>query len=157
MAASTARTTPARAGSTSAPIAGLPSDFGFPLAIDPHDPDRAYVIPLKADADRVTPEGRVRVYETRDRGATWQARDAGLPQSQAYLTVLRQAFCSDGGKPLGLYFGATSGEVFGSADGGRTGPRDRDPPTARSRRCVAREARHDRAKTFWPSIRAPRR
>jgi photosystem II stability/assembly factor-like uncharacterized protein len=99
---------------------GLPSDFGFPLAIDPHDPDRAFVIPLKADADRVTPEGRVRVYETRDRGATWQARDAGLPQSQAYLTVLRQAFCSDGGKPLGLYFGATSGEVFGSADGGRT-------------------------------------
>jgi photosystem II stability/assembly factor-like uncharacterized protein len=99
---------------------GLPSDFGFPLAIDPHDPDRAYVIPLKADADRVTPEGRVRVYETRDRGASWQARDAGLPQSQAYLTVLRQAFCSDGGKPLGLYFGATSGQVFGSADAGRT-------------------------------------
>jgi photosystem II stability/assembly factor-like uncharacterized protein len=62
----------------------------------------------------------VRVYETRDRGATWQALGDGLPQSQAYLTVLRQAFCSDGGKPLGLYFGATSGEVFGSADAGRT-------------------------------------
>jgi len=62
----------------------------------------------------------VRVYETRDRGATWQALGEGLPQSQAYLTVLRQAFCSDGGKPLGLYFGATSGEVFGSADGGGT-------------------------------------
>ena len=52
---------------------GLPSDFGFPLAIDPNDPDRAFVIPLAADADRVTPDGRVRVYETRDRGATWQA------------------------------------------------------------------------------------
>ena len=25
---------------------GLPSDFGFPLAIDAHDPDRAFVIPL---------------------------------------------------------------------------------------------------------------
>ena len=99
---------------------GLPSDFGFPLAIDPHDPDRAFVIPLEADADRVTPEGRVRVYETRDRGATWGALGDGLPQSEAYLTVLRQAFCSDGGKPLALYFGATSGEVFGSADGGRT-------------------------------------
>ena len=99
---------------------GLPSDFGFPLAIDPHDPDRAFVIPLTADMDRVTPGGRVRVYETRDRGASWQALDKGLPQSQAYLTVLRQAFCSDGEKPLGLYFGAQSGEVFGSADGGRT-------------------------------------
>ncbi len=99
---------------------GLPSDFGFPLVIDPADPDRAFVIPLAADADRVTPEGRVRVYETRDRGGSWQALEQGLPQSQAYLTVLRQAFCTDGQSPLGLYFGATSGDVFGSADGGRT-------------------------------------
>jgi photosystem II stability/assembly factor-like uncharacterized protein len=99
---------------------GLPSDFGFPLALDPNDPDRAYVIPLAADADRVTPGGRVRVYETRDRGKTWTAQTKGLPQSQSYLTVLRQAFCSDSGKPLGLYFGAQSGEVFGSADGGQT-------------------------------------
>jgi photosystem II stability/assembly factor-like uncharacterized protein len=99
---------------------GLPSDFGFPLAIDPHDPNRAFVIPLVADADRVTPEGKVRVYETRDRGTSWQALEKGLPQSQAYLTVLRQAFCSDAGKPLGLYFGAQSGEVFGSTDGGQT-------------------------------------
>lgn len=99
---------------------GLPSDFGFPLAIDAHDPDRAFVIPLAADMDRVTPGGRVRVYETRDRGGRWRALQEGLPQSQAYLTVLRQAFCTDGGKPLGLYFGSQSGEVFGSADGGRT-------------------------------------
>jgi photosystem II stability/assembly factor-like uncharacterized protein len=99
---------------------GLPSDFGFPLAIDPHDPDRAFVIPLAADADRVTPGGRVRVYETRDRGASWQALEKGLPQAQSYLTVLRQAFCSDAETPLGLYFGAQSGEVFGSADGGRS-------------------------------------
>ena len=52
---------------------GLPSDFGFPLAIDPADPDSAYVIPLIADIDRVTPDGRVRVYETRDAGATLDA------------------------------------------------------------------------------------
>jgi photosystem II stability/assembly factor-like uncharacterized protein len=99
---------------------GLPSDFGFPLAIDPDNPDRAFVIPLAADSDRVTPGGRVRVYETGDRGATWRPLDKGLPQSEAYLTVLRQAFCTDGGRPLGLYFGAQSGEVFGSADGGQT-------------------------------------
>jgi photosystem II stability/assembly factor-like uncharacterized protein len=99
--------------------AGLPSGFGFPLAVDPADPDSAYVIPLNADVDRVTPEGRVRVYETRDAGATWTARGDGLPQRNAYLTVLRQAFDTVGEGPgLELYFGSTSGDVFGSGDGG---------------------------------------
>jgi photosystem II stability/assembly factor-like uncharacterized protein len=98
---------------------GLPSDFGFPLAIDPADPDSAYVIPLKADMDRVTPEGRVRVYETRDAGTSWTPRGDGLPQEHAYLTVLRQAFDSTGeGESLELYFGATDGEIFGSGDAG---------------------------------------
>ncbi|HEX8102884.1 MAG TPA: hypothetical protein VF533_09740 [Solirubrobacteraceae bacterium] len=101
--------------------AGLPSDFGFPLVIDPADPDSAYVIPLKADMDRVTPEGHVRVYETRDAGATWAPRGDGLPQQDAYLTVLRQAFAqAREGEALELYFGATSGDVFGSGDAGAT-------------------------------------
>ncbi len=99
---------------------GLPSDFGFPLTIDPRDPARAFVIPLVADHDRVTPDGRLRVYETRDRGASWRALGEGLPQAGAYLTILRQAFGHDGQDPLGLYFGAESGELFASADGGAT-------------------------------------
>jgi photosystem II stability/assembly factor-like uncharacterized protein len=99
--------------------AGLPSDFGFPMTVDPADPDSAYVIPLEADMDRVTPGGRVRVYETRDAGTTWTARGDGLPERDAYLTVLRQAFGRRGeGEALELYFGATSGDVFGSADAG---------------------------------------
>jgi photosystem II stability/assembly factor-like uncharacterized protein len=99
--------------------AGLPSDFGFPLALDPADADSAYVIPLRADHDRVTPDGRVRVYETRDAGATWSERGEGLPQHDAYLTVLRHAFDQAGeGPALELYFGATSGDVFGSGDAG---------------------------------------
>ena len=98
---------------------GLPSDFGFPLALDPADPDSAYVIPLSADTTRVTPDGRVRVYETRDAGASWTARGDGLPQEHAYLTVLREAFDWVGdGQALELYFGATSGELFGSGDAG---------------------------------------
>ena len=101
--------------------AELPSDFGFPLATDPADADSAYVIPLGADTDRVTPDGRVRVYETRDAGASWAPRGDGLPQKDAYLTILRQAFDSRGeGDGLELYFGATSGEVFGSRDAGAT-------------------------------------
>ena len=98
---------------------GLPSDFGFPLAIDPADPDSAFVIPLVADVDRVTPDGRVRVYETRDAGASWTPRGDGLPQPHAYLTILREAFERAGeGEALELYFGSTSGAVFGSGDAG---------------------------------------
>ena len=108
------------AGSTWNDVArGLPSGFGFPLVIDPGDPDSAFVIPLNADVDRVTTEGIARVYETRDAGASWTSRSDGLPSGDTYLTVLRQAFGSAGeGDHLQLYFGATSGDVFGSADGG---------------------------------------
>ncbi|HLA93481.1 MAG TPA: hypothetical protein VJO36_08105 [Actinomycetota bacterium] len=81
------------AGRTWTSIAeGLPSDFGFPMVIDSRDPDSAYVIPLNADLDRVSAQGRLRVFETRDAGATWTARTDGRPQSNAYLTILRQAF-----------------------------------------------------------------
>jgi photosystem II stability/assembly factor-like uncharacterized protein len=100
---------------------GLPSDFGFPMVLDPADPDSAFVIPLVADMDRTTPEGKVRVYETRDAGGSWTPRGDGLPQEDAYLTILRQAFCGEGsGARMGLYFGATSGDVFGSGDAGRS-------------------------------------
>jgi photosystem II stability/assembly factor-like uncharacterized protein len=100
---------------------GLPSDFGFPIVVDPADPDSAYVIPLIGAEDRTTPGGRVEVWETRDAGATWAPRGDGLPQENAYLTVLREAFDADGdGGSLGLYFGSTSGEVYGSADAGAT-------------------------------------
>ena len=97
---------------------GLPSDFGFPIVVDPADPDSAYVIPLIGAEDRTPPDGAVRVWETRDAGASWQARGEGLPE-RAYLTILREAFDNSGeGDRLELYFGATSGEVFGSKDAG---------------------------------------
>jgi hypothetical protein len=61
------------------------------------------------------------VYETRDAGASWIERGDGLPQEDAYLTILRQAFAREGSGPtMGLYFGATSGDVFGSSDAGAT-------------------------------------
>jgi len=99
--------------------AGLPHDFGFPVALDPDDPDSAYVIPVTTE-DRVT-DGRVAVWETRDAGASWTPRDRGLPQQDAWLSVLRQSFAATGqGASLELYFGATSGEIFGSGDAGHT-------------------------------------
>ncbi len=97
--------------------AGLPHDFGFPVVLDPADPDSAFVIPVTTE-DRVT-DGSVVVWETRDAGATWMPRDRGLPQQNAWLSVLRQAFAATGeGPELELYFGATSGEIFGSGDAG---------------------------------------
>ncbi len=100
---------------------GLPSDFGFPIVVDPADADSAFVIPLIGAEDRTTPGGSVKVWETRDAGASWSPRGDGLPEQHAYLTVLREAFDSAGeGKGLELYFGATSGDVFGSGDGGAT-------------------------------------
>jgi photosystem II stability/assembly factor-like uncharacterized protein len=99
--------------------AGLPSDFGFPVALDPADPDSAYVVPV-ATEDRVTPGGKVLVWETRDAGATWTPRGDGLPERDAYLQILRQSFDRAGaGDALELYFGTTSGEIFGSRDAGR--------------------------------------
>jgi hypothetical protein len=97
----------------------LPSDFGFPVVVDPDDADTAFVIPLVGAMDRTTPRGAVEVWGTSDAGASWSSRSKGLPATDAYLTVLREAFDSTGGgKALELYFGATSGDVFGSVDGG---------------------------------------
>src|SRR5262245_1983773 len=36
---------------------GVPSDFGFGLAVHPHRPDTVYIVPLAADQYRWTPEG----------------------------------------------------------------------------------------------------
>ena len=111
--------------------AGLPSDFGFPLALDPADPDSAYVIPLVADIDRVTPDGRVRVYETRDAGASWTPRGDGLPvRGRVPHRAARGVRPGRRGPSLELYFGATSGAVYGSGDAGATLVRGGGAPAA---------------------------
>ena len=97
---------------------GVPSDFGFPMAIHPHDPDTAWIVPLESDEFRCTPEGKLRVYRTRDGGARWEAQTDGLPQDGAYETVLRDALAVDAIEPHGVYFGTRSGKLFGSADEG---------------------------------------
>jgi hypothetical protein len=99
---------------------GVPSDFGFPIAVSPHDPDSAWIVPLESDEFRCTPEGRLRVYRTRDAGGSWQGLTAGLPQEDAYETVLRDALAVDRLDPVGVYFGTRSGKLFASADEGET-------------------------------------
>ena len=99
---------------------GVPSDFGFAMAVHPLDPDCAWIVPLESDEFRCTPEGKLRVYRTRDAGAKWEPMDEGLPQSDAYETVLRDAMDVDALNPVGVYFGTRSGKLFGSSDEGRT-------------------------------------
>jgi photosystem II stability/assembly factor-like uncharacterized protein len=99
---------------------GVPSDFGFPMGIHPANPDCAWIVPLESDQFRCTPEGKLRVYRTRDAGGSWEALSQGLPQDGAYETVLRDALAVDTLERPGVYFGTRSGKLFGSADEGDT-------------------------------------
>lgn len=96
----------------------LPSDFGFPVVSHPRRGGVAYVFPLNADSDRVPAGRHCRVHRTEDAGATWQELGAGLPDAAHYGPVLRDAMCTDGADPAGIYFGNRNGEVFASADEG---------------------------------------
>lgn len=97
---------------------GVPSDFGFALAAHPRDAGTAYIVPLESDAFRCTPDGRLRVYRTRNAGRRWQALTRGLPQEDALETVLRDALATDPATPAGVYFGTRSGRLYASRDEG---------------------------------------
>lgn len=98
---------------------GVPSDFGFAMAMHPHDPDSVYIVPIESDEFRCTPDGCLRVYRTRNAGESWQALTRGLPQKGAYETVLRDGLTIDSLHPAGIYFGTRSGQLYGSADEGK--------------------------------------
>lgn len=97
---------------------GVPSDFGFAMAVHPREPETVYIVPLESDEFRCTPEGKLRVYRTRDGGGSWEALTEGLPQETAYETVLRDGLDTDDLDPAGVYFGTRSGCVWASSDGG---------------------------------------
>ncbi len=99
---------------------GVPSDFGFAMVTHPHKPDWVYILPIESDEFRCTPEGRLRVYRTRNAGESWEPLARGLPQKGAYETVLRDAMTTDSRDPAGIYFGTRNGQVYGSADEGKT-------------------------------------
>jgi serine/threonine protein kinase len=99
---------------------GVPSDFGFAMATHPHDPDCVYIVPMESDEFRCTPEGRLRVYRTRDAGASWEPLTRGLPQQSAYETVLRDGMVTDSLDPVGIYFGTRSGKLYASRDEGKS-------------------------------------
>jgi hypothetical protein len=96
-------------------------DIGFPMVVHPRDADTAWVFPMDGTSvwPRTSPQGKPSVYVTRNGGKRWQRLDAGLPGSQAWWTVKRQAMTADVQDPVGLYFGTTSGELWMSRDEGK--------------------------------------
>jgi len=98
---------------------GLPSGFGFPIALHPREPDTAFVVPEEGAENRVTCNGRLGIYRTRDGGASWAERPNGLP-APAWLAVMRESMASDRLDPVGIYLGTQSGSVFVSPDEGES-------------------------------------
>jgi len=96
---------------------GLPSRFGFPLALHPHDPDTVYVVPHVSDRQRVVPEGRMAIWRSRNGGERWEGLSTGLPDN-TWLTCLRESLAVDSCDPAGVYVGTNTGQVFYSRDEG---------------------------------------
>jgi hypothetical protein len=96
-------------------------DIGFPLVLHPRDPATVWVFPMDGTSvwPRTSPDGKPAAYVTRNAGKSWQRLDSGLPRSQGWFTVKRQAMSADAHDPLGLYFGTTGGELWASRDEGR--------------------------------------
>ncbi|MDE0589002.1 exo-alpha-sialidase [Halocynthiibacter sp. C4] len=100
---------------------GLPSTFGFPIAVHPADAKTIWVMPLNGDSQgRFPPDASAAIWRSRDGGESWQDMRDGLPQEACYFTVLRQAMATDTRSSVGVYFGTNSGSVFASFDEGET-------------------------------------
>jgi photosystem II stability/assembly factor-like uncharacterized protein len=98
----------------------LPTDFGFPIAVNANDPETVYVVPITSDSHHFVPDGKLRVYRSRTGGGEWEPLTNGLPQENCYVNVLRDAMAVDTLDTSGIYFGTTGGQVYASPDGGDT-------------------------------------
>jgi hypothetical protein len=96
-------------------------DVGFPIVVHPRNADTAWVFPMDGGTvwPRISIDGKPAAYVTRNGGKSWQRLDAGLPKSQAWWTVKRQAMTADAQKSVGLYLGTTGGELWMSPNEGK--------------------------------------
>ena len=98
----------------------LPTDFGFVIDVNAHEPETIYVVPITSDSMHFPLDGQLRVYRSRTGGGEWEPLTAGLPQRDCYVNVLRDAMAVDTLEDCGVYFGTTGGQVYASANGGDT-------------------------------------
>lgn len=111
----------------------LPTDFGFPIDVHAHEPETIYVVPIKSDSEHFPIDGKLQVYRSRVGGNEWEPLTKGLPQSDCYVNILRDAMAVDSMDSCGIYFGTTGGQVYCSADSGDTwAPIVRDLPAVLS-------------------------
>jgi photosystem II stability/assembly factor-like uncharacterized protein len=96
----------------------LPTDFGFVIDVHTNEPETVFVVPIKSDSEHYPPDGKLRVYRSRTGGTEWEALTKGLPQSDCYVNVLRDAMAVDALDACGVYFGTTGGQVYASRDAG---------------------------------------
>ncbi len=96
----------------------LPTDFGFVIDVHAHEPETIYVVPIKSDSEHYPIDGKLQVFRSRTGGNEWQALTDGLPQSNCYVNVLRNAMAVDRLDPCGVYFGTTGGQVYASSNAG---------------------------------------
>jgi photosystem II stability/assembly factor-like uncharacterized protein len=111
----------------------LPTDFGFAIDVHAHEPETIYVVPIKSDSEHYVPDGKLRVYRSRSGGNQWEPLTEGLPQSDCYVNVLRDAMAVDSLDSCGVYFGTTGGQVYASTNAGDSwAPIVRDLPAVLS-------------------------
>jgi len=122
------------AGETWREVSGnLPTDFGFPIGVHPHEQETIYVVPITSDSLHYPPDGRLRVWRSRAGGYEWEELSAGLPERDCYVNVYRDAMAVDTLDQCGVYFGTTGGQVYASADAGDSwAPIVRDLPAVLS-------------------------
>jgi photosystem II stability/assembly factor-like uncharacterized protein len=97
----------------------LPTDFGFPIDVHAHEAQTIYSIPLDPYM-RVPPEGKLRVYRSKTGGNEWEPMTQGLPQEHCFVNVLRDAMAVDALDDCGVYFGTSGGQVYCSANSGKS-------------------------------------
>ena len=96
----------------------LPTDFGFVIDVHAHEPETIFIVPIKSDSQHFPLDGKLQVYRSKVGGNEWEAMTKGLPQSDCYVNVLREAMAVDTMDECGVYFGTTGGQIYASADGG---------------------------------------
>jgi BNR/Asp-box repeat len=98
--------------------AELPSQFGFPIAVDRHNPETLFTI-VEDENGRTNFSGQFTIYRTKDAGGSWEPLSNGLPRGEGVrLGVLRHGMCADTQDPCGVYVGTNTGQIFASADRG---------------------------------------
>lgn len=91
--------------------------FGFAVASDAQNGQRAWVVPARGDNERMALDGALFVSRTSDGGQSWEQLRQGLPQQAAFDVIYRHALAASDGV---IAFGSTTGNLYVSEDAGES-------------------------------------